>query len=191
MTEDGGYDLAPKPEKPPSESDPTPAASAPQPTPETANTTPNSPKPGEPGWVPPTPVIEPPDADPEAEYGDPNDPDVQTHKGLAILAYIFFLIPLIAAPNSKYARYHANQGLLLFILLVISVVAVVILHLGVLIVDHFVTIGILKFFFDCGFNLLQFALLAGWVGLTIAGIINAANGLKKPLPVVGHWKLIH
>jgi hypothetical protein len=149
------------------------------------------PKPGEPGWVPPTPIIEPPDyASPDVDYGDPNEPDVQTHKGLAILAYIFFLIPLIAAPNSKYARYHANQGLLLFILLVIAVVAVVILHFLVIIIRKFVTIGILTFFFGCGFTLLQIGMLLGWAGLTVVGIINAANGLKKPLPAIGHWKLI-
>ena len=42
---------------------------------------------------------------------DPND--VQSNKVMAILAYfgILFLIPLLAAKESAYARYHTNQGL--------------------------------------------------------------------------------
>ena len=41
---------------------------------------------------------------------DPND--VQSNKVMAILAYfgILFLIPLLAAKESAYARYHTNQG---------------------------------------------------------------------------------
>ena len=43
--------------------------------------------------------------------------DINQNKVMAVLAYIgiLVLVPLLAAPNSKYARYHANQGLLLFI----------------------------------------------------------------------------
>ncbi len=181
--DDGGYDLAPKPEKPP---EPPAAAPPGGETPDSAaQAAKPSPKPGEPGWVPPVPVV---------EYDTPDgiveDPDVETHKGMAVLGYILFLIPLVAAPNSKFARYHANQGLLLFILLVVSVVAIVILDVAQLLVTRFVTITILSFFFGCAFHLLEFGLLASFVGLTIMGIINAANGLKKPGPAIGHWTLI-
>lgn len=43
--------------------------------------------------------------------------DINQNKVMAVLAYIgiLVLVPLLAAPNSKYARYHVNQGLLLFI----------------------------------------------------------------------------
>ncbi len=34
---------------------------------------------------------------------------------MAVLAYIIFLIPLLAAKDSKFARYHTNQGLVLFL----------------------------------------------------------------------------
>lgn len=44
--------------------------------------------------------------------------DINDNKGMSVLAYIgfLFLIPLLACPNSKYARYHTNQGLVLFLL---------------------------------------------------------------------------
>ena len=43
--------------------------------------------------------------------------DISKNRAFAILAYIglLFLVPLLAAPNSPFARYHTNQGLLLFI----------------------------------------------------------------------------
>ena len=46
-----------------------------------------------------------------------NSEDVQNNKVMGILAYfgILFLIPLLAAKDSQYARFHTNQGILLFI----------------------------------------------------------------------------
>ena len=43
--------------------------------------------------------------------------DVEQNKVMAILAYfgILVLIPILAAKDSKFARFHANQGLLLCI----------------------------------------------------------------------------
>jgi uncharacterized membrane protein len=137
------------------------------------------------------PVIEPPDAEEAEEAEDVEDPDVKTHKGMAILAYIVFLIPLVAAPGSKFARYHANQGLLLFILLVVACVCVALLQLGKVVSGLVLAkIPILDWFFSCGMSLLQPALLIGWVALMIVGIMHAVNGETKPLPGVGHWTLI-
>ena len=44
--------------------------------------------------------------------------DINDNKGMSVLAYIgiLFLIPLLACPNSRFARYHTNQGLVLFLL---------------------------------------------------------------------------
>ena len=41
--------------------------------------------------------------------------DVEKNKVMAGLAYIIFFLPLIACPDSAFGRFHANQGLLLFI----------------------------------------------------------------------------
>ncbi len=41
--------------------------------------------------------------------------DINTNKTIAGLAYFIFFLPLLASPDSKYGRFHANQALLLFI----------------------------------------------------------------------------
>lgn len=46
-----------------------------------------------------------------------NDSDVEANKGLAVLSYVWILclIPLLLKRDSKYAQFHAKQGLILFI----------------------------------------------------------------------------
>ena len=97
---------------------------------------------------------------------DPND--VKANKVYAVLAYfsILVLIPLLAAKDSPYARYHSNQGLILLIVQVISII------LG-RIVGFLGTIG----------GLITFILF-------IIGIVNAAQGRAKELPVVGKFRLL-
>ncbi|UVI30689.1 hypothetical protein [Paenibacillus spongiae] len=99
---------------------------------------------------------------------DPND--VQTNKVMAVLAYILFFVPLLAAKDSPFAMYHANQGLVLFLAAV-----------GVNIVLSIIPI--------IGWILLPFANLAIFVYIII-GIINAANGRMKPLPFIGTVSII-
>lgn len=41
--------------------------------------------------------------------------DIEKNKTMAGLAYLLFFLPLIACPESKYAKFHANQALLLLI----------------------------------------------------------------------------
>lgn len=96
--------------------------------------------------------------------------DIQTNKGMAIVAYILFFIPLIAAKESKFAMYHANQGLTLFLAAVIANVV----------------LGILPFI---GWILIPFANLAV-VALAILGIMGAAQGQAKPLPFIGAYTLL-
>ncbi|NDB96846.1 MAG: hypothetical protein EBZ78_11920, partial [Verrucomicrobia bacterium] len=53
-------------------------------------------------------------------FGQPDQPvdpeDAQDHKLVTALSYVTFLfvVPLLAAPKSKFARFHANQGICLF-----------------------------------------------------------------------------
>ncbi len=105
--------------------------------------------------------------------------DVEQNKVFAILGYfgILFLVPLLAARQSKFAMYHCNQGLVLFICaiagwivnMILSALLVFIPVLGVIII-----------------MLLHFGLIIGVLILAIMGIINAANGVCKPLPVIGN-----
>ena len=105
--------------------------------------------------------------------------DINDNKGMSVLAYIgiLFLIPLLACPNSRFARYHTNQGLVLFLLeLAIGVVTSIFAFIPV--------IGPII----CG--------LISAVGgiftlvLMILGIINAAQGQAKELPLIGKITLL-
>lgn len=97
--------------------------------------------------------------------------DVKDNKGMAILAYIIFFIPLITSKDSKFAMYHANQGLVLFLFGVsVSVVGTIIPLIGWLLI---LPLGTL-----C------------WFIFVVLGIINAANGKQKQLPLIGKISLL-
>jgi uncharacterized membrane protein len=96
--------------------------------------------------------------------------DIENNRTMGILAYILFLIPLLAAKDSKFAMYHANQGLVLLISAVAAqVVAGFIPFLGMLLA-----------------SLCSLAALA----LVVIGIINASKGEMKPLPLIGGITLL-
>src|SRR3989338_6937274 len=63
---------------------------------------------------PPPPAPKPAAAQPPLTEADKKD--IEEHKVLACIVYIgiLFLVPLLAAKQSKFAQYHAKQGLLLF-----------------------------------------------------------------------------
>ena len=107
---------------------------------------------------------------------------------MGILAYLGFLvlIPLLAAKNSKYARFHANQGLIVFLAEVcIGIVSWIIpnIFLGL---GYVSGIYYLVKVLNAIFKLLDLGCLA----LSIFGIVNAAQGKKKELPVIGKFRLI-
>lgn len=101
--------------------------------------------------------------------------EIESGKAMAIIAYLIVLIPLFAAKDNRFARFHTNQGLILLILAILySIVYKVILWI-----------------FGFGFILT----IVGLVGLVITvlciiGIVNAAGGKAKELPVIGGLKLL-
>ena len=105
-------------------------------------------------------------ADTTSEY---DAQDIEKNKVMALLAYIIFLIPLLAAKDSKFARFHTNQGLVLFLGGIIASVVAAIPVIGWII-----------------------APIAGLVitVLAVIGIINALNGRAKELPVIGKFKIL-
>jgi uncharacterized membrane protein len=151
---------------------------------------PARPKPGDPDFVPPVPIIE--RAEPEAPAEEPVDPDVTNNKAMAILAYVLFLIPLVAAPKSKFARFHANQGLLVFIVWCIAIFLLVFTTVGYsLLWSHLWSIPVVQGMLTCFCQLvLPVILVLGSLALTVMGIIQAANGEWKGLPLIGHMRLI-
>jgi uncharacterized membrane protein len=97
--------------------------------------------------------------------------DIENNKVFGILAYIIFFIPLFAAKDSKFAKYHANQGLILFLAaLAVNMIGTFIPILG-------------------WFLILPFGNLAVIVW-AILGIIVAAKGETKPLPLIGSLNII-
>jgi len=101
------------------------------------------------------------------------DPDVQNNKVMAVLAYlgILVLIPMFAAKDSGFARFHTNQGLTLFI----GQVAIGVFNI---IISSFWLTSILSL------------LNLGLVVLAILGIINAVSGKRTQLPITGKIKLL-
>ena len=108
--------------------------------------------------------------------------DIMQNKAMAILAYlgILVLIPIFAAPDSKFSRFHANQGLVLLIAEVAFSIVQSILHAIIFAIS-----------WRLSFILTIVSLL--WFGffvLIILGIMNAANGKAKELPVIGKFTLL-
>ena len=114
--------------------------------------------------------------------GGYNQADIEQNKVMAVLAYfgILVLIPIFAAKESKFARFHSNQGLVLCIAAVLYGVAYSILSAVVLAISWrlYFVVSLL------GLVSIVFAVLA------VIGIINAANGKAKELPVIGKFKIL-
>ena len=118
-------------------------------------------------------------ADTTSEF-DPND--INQNKIMAILAYfgILVVIPIFAAKESKFARFHANQGLVLFIA---SVAYKIMLEIIKSIIVSIST-GLLIITTILGLTYLVFIVLG------IMGIVNAATGKAKELPIIGKFSLL-
>ena len=105
------------------------------------------------------------------DYSDEMDPDdVNKNKLMAVLAYIgpLVIIPILVAKDSKFAKFHANQGLILFLIALVCSLLTKLKLIGWL----FSVCGAVVFI------------------LAVVGIIYACQGKAKELPVVGNWKLI-
>ncbi|OGI25550.1 MAG: hypothetical protein A3J76_05710 [Candidatus Moranbacteria bacterium RBG_13_45_13] len=101
--------------------------------------------------------------------------DAEKNKAMAIVGYIIpilFFIPLVTdAKNSPFAKFHANQQLILLISwVIVNVLGGVIPVLGWFIIWPLGTIFLII--------------------VAIMGIINASKGEMKELPVIGSFKLI-
>jgi len=86
----------------------------------------------------------------------------------------------LAAKESKYARFHSNQGLILCITAILYSVAYSILSSIIL------SISLHLYWLVSIVSILGFAFLIGFV----IGIINAMQGRAKELPLIGHYKLL-
>lgn len=97
--------------------------------------------------------------------------DVEDNKGISVLCYfgILFLIPYLIKQDSPFVKFHSNQGLVLFILALISGAVSKIPFIGW-------AIGAVcgVFIFVC----------------FILGIVNVLNGEMKKLPLIGEIEIL-
>lgn len=103
------------------------------------------------------------------------DPDVEKNRLLAVIGYVvpvlFFLPLLTEGKNSPFARFHANQQLVLLIVaLAVNLAGSMVPFLGLFLIWPVGTIFVIV--------------------LAILGVINASRGQMKRLPVIGTAELI-
>ncbi len=96
--------------------------------------------------------------------------DIEKNKVMAALAYFLFFLPLVACPESRFGKFHANQGLLLLIVgfggsIILGIIPII------------------------GWILLPFFYIAVAV-FGIMGLINGLKGIAKPLPIFGKFVII-
>ena len=121
-----------------------------------------------------------PAAEPVTNTGAPAADGVSEHKLYAILGYILpflFFLPLMqeSSKNNAFARFHANQQLILLIL-----------WIGV----QFVLSNVLYMVMSMGAYAIMPILNLAILVLAIMGIVHAAQGQMKELPVVGKFRLL-
>ncbi len=110
--------------------------------------------------------------------------DIKKNKGMAILAYLswFVFFPIFKAKTSKFARFHANQGLVL---------AITSSAWGI--VQWITTSMIGTWFWGKIWYVISTVLCLPYLGfllLAIIGIVNAVGGRAKELPIIGKFRIL-
>ncbi len=104
--------------------------------------------------------------------------DIDDGKTMAILAYIFFIIPLLTSRDKKFAMFHTEQAIALWIAFIAIYIVITILNIVVSQISS--SIG-------CVISILGILPWLAYVVLWIMGLLNAIGGKVKELPVIGPW----
>ena len=96
--------------------------------------------------------------------------DIEKNKTMAGLAYLLFFLPLITCPESRYAKFHANQAL---ILVIVAIAGNIIL-------------GIIPVI---GWIIMPFFAIAALI-LGIIGLIYGFGCKTKRLPIIGKYDIL-
>lgn len=105
---------------------------------------------------------------PEVEIFDATD--IENNKTMAGLAYIIFFLPLITCPNSAYAKFHANQSLLLLIITIAGNIV-------------FSMLPFIGWILRPLFSMVVFVFY-------VMGLINGFQGKAKRLPIFGTYTIL-
>ena len=100
--------------------------------------------------------------------------DISSNKFMAILAYLFLLvlIPFFTRKDSPFTKFHVKQG---FVVLFIYAAGIVLQIFDWIPVVGWITAIV-------GWLICVFAVV-----LSVIGIVGAARGQAKPLPIVGKY----
>jgi len=104
--------------------------------------------------------------------------DIQDGKTMAILAYIFFIIPLLAGRDKKFAMYHTEQAIMLWIAFILIYIVIWILTFVVSQISSSIA---------CVISILGILPWIAYLVLWIMGLLNAIGGKIKELPFIGSY----
>lgn len=124
---------------------------------------------------------------------------VKVASALAYLGILFFL-PLVICPESKKGRFHANQGLALFITnFVISIFGSILIFVFTFMImsqsmlydiEGDMTVLVIGIIGELIVSLAMLGIGIFLLVIQIMGIVAGAQGIEKKLPFIGKFKLI-
>ncbi len=111
-----------------------------------------------------------------------NKKDIEENKGIAAFAYfgLSFVMPLWGAYDSDFARFHANQGMVLALNELIWSILIIVSHLLTAVNPVFRIVR----------TILWLSLVVFIVFFSIYGTVNAIKGKAKELPIIGSIRII-
>lgn len=117
------------------------------------------------------------------------DPEAAGHKGMSVLAYLglLLLIPLFADKDSSFTRYHVKQGVNLFLYYLATWIISMLLGLFTVTKEF---MGIPYQSVPFWVSLIRFVLWVFGLVLCIIGIVHAAKGQRKELPILGKYNFM-
>ena len=110
--------------------------------------------------------------------------DIKKNKFFSVISYLplLFIVPLIFKKESKFARFHANQGLSLFVCeVIVSVVCFILKWVFTLLAIAPLLIGL---------NFIMTVIFIIMLSILLVGVMNANGGLAKSLPFIGGIEII-
>ncbi|MEK7580337.1 MAG: DUF4870 domain-containing protein [Patescibacteria group bacterium] len=104
----------------------------------------------------------------QPQTNPPSVPHEEKNTGMAILAYIIFFIPLLTeAKKDPFVKFHVKQGLLVFI--------------------AWIAASVISWILPWQLGIIAMLLRICVFVLMIIGIMSAAKGEQKPLPIIGKF----
>jgi RNA polymerase subunit RPABC4/transcription elongation factor Spt4/uncharacterized membrane protein len=113
--------------------------------------------------------------------------DIELFKRISIVAYLglLVLIPILCFPKSRFTRFHSNQGLILLIVeaifyLIFGAINLLVAAIG----------GVFGIILMILVGLITLAGSVVVIYLIVTGIINAAKGRARELPLLGKFRIL-